>query len=591
MKLTIIAQYHPAAALHQPRLWADMLEDWQHLPEKVPSDFRVASESEFEPDVTPIMSIDTEKDNLGGLGHWSVAFRDRENKLAVVPFYGKRRIEFGCPLVMHNAKYDLRVMHANDMREGEMVHDTMIAAYCLGLGKQAPKEDSKSKSGSNMVGGLGLKYLARRHLGMQMQKWDDVKDKPELVPEYNMKDSVATLLLFEKWRLQLPKHYFDIDMPLLKVLMAMEDRGVKIDPDYLIEFGKELDAQLASFDLPINPFATQDMQSYIYGALEIEPWKFTDTGAPSVEEEVLETIPDELVKKCLEYKHLYKEKGTYVDNYIKAADPNNRIHAEIKQTSTSTGRLSMARPNLQNVFKRDDRVKLRSLFCAEPGKVIGRLDFNQLDFRTLAAITQDPILIKALNDNKKIHQVTADELDISYDVAKTVNFATMFKGEAWALSQRLHITIGEARAFINRYFEKFPNIKKYQDEMEAKIRAEKKVTIPWTNRTRRIDAMFTENWRIQQEGIKEGINMPVQGLEAEVVKIVMIDLHYKHSAPMILQVHDELLFELPEKDAKDYMLWLRDYVPTIVSFGGVKFTVEVGLGKNWYEAGLKDNSL
>ena len=537
-----------------------------------------------------IVSLDTETDNLGGLGQWSIAFRDKDNKLCLCSSTGVshkdelKEVFSNSHVVFHNAKYDTRQLKKVGMPVPDKLHDSMIMAYCMGLGKAAPKDDSRSKSGSDMVGGLGLKYLARRILGMQMKTWAEVKDHPELVPEYNAADSIATYLLFEKWQPQLPEHYFKIDMPLLPVLMAMEDRGVLIDTTILKDFGKELDNRLAEFDLPLNPFASSEVQSYVYGTLGIEPWKFTDTGLPSTEKEVLETIDDPVVKQIIEYKELFKEKGTYVENYINAADDRGRIHPEIKQTSTTTSRLSVARPNLQNVFKRDERVKLRAMFVAPKGYKIIRADFNQLDFRTLAAITQDPTIIAALNADKKIHQVTADEMGISYDDAKTVNFGTMFGQEAWALSQQLHITIADAKVFLVRYFQRFPNLGKYRDEMKEKALNDKKITIPFTGRTRRIDAMYASDWRVKQEGIKEAINLPVQGLEAEVVKIVMIDLHVKHHAPMILQVHDELLFEVPAKDALDYAHWLRDYIPTIVEFGGMKFPVEVGVGRNWYEA-------
>lgn len=587
----ILCQYHPAASLHNPRLLADMLDDWTNLPEVVPHDFTITTWAEnVVPDCPSpygnLIALDTEQDGSGGLGQWSVAYRDSEGKLLVRPFFGAQpRFNFdNTPVVFHNAKYDLRVLRANKMREPKEIHDSMIQAYCLGLGKQAPKDSSKERSGSDMVGGLGLKYLARRHLGMQMKKWDEVKDDPDEVPEYNAKDSVATFLLAEKWLPILPKHYFEIDMPLLPVLMAMEDRGIQIDPAILVDLDKELDNRLANIDLPLNPHATQDIQSYVYGTLEIEPWKFTDGGQPSVEKEVLETIPDPLIKQIIEYKELHKEKGTYVDNYINAADENNRIHPEFKQTSTSTSRLSCARPNLQNVFKRDERVKLRALFVAPRGKKIVRADYDQLDFRTLAAITQDPTIIKALNAGKKIHQVTAEELNIKYDDAKTTNFGTMFGQEAWGLSFELGITIGEAKAFLKNYFERFPNLKKYRDQMTEIAKSEKKVTIPFTNRTRRIDAMFVDQWRIRQEGIKEAINMPVQGLEAEVVKIGMIDLFYKHSICPVLQVHDELLFEIDDLEVDAFAHWLRDYIPTIVEFGDMKFPVSVGIGQNWYEA-------
>uniref|UniRef100_A0A6M3KXJ2 Type-4 uracil-DNA glycosylase n=1 Tax=viral metagenome TaxID=1070528 RepID=A0A6M3KXJ2_9ZZZZ len=575
----LISQYHPAACLHQPRLWAEMLGDWENLPEKVPHDFTILPESALDSTSVPIMALDTETDGHGGLGQWSVAFR-YSGQIYVIPFYGKRKgMSFSNPLVFHNAKYDIRELKANGIEVKGPIHDTMILAYCMGLGKQAPKDDSKARAGSNMVGGLGLKYLARRHLGMQMMKWDDVKENPESVPEYNAMDSVGTLLLAEKWMPQVGQFYYNIDMPLLPVLMAMEDRGVQIDPNFLATFAKDLDNRLANFDLPLNPHATQDVQSYVYGTLGVEPWKFTETGAPSVESEVLETINDPVVKQILEYKELYKDRGTYVENYVKMRDIEDRVHPEYKQTSTSTSRLSCARPNLQNVDKDGD---MRKLIVAKEGHKLVRFDFDQLEFRTLACITLDPVLLSALAQNKKIHTVTAERMGVKYRDAKTVNFGVMFGQEAWSLSQQLRISIGEARNFLDYYFATFPGIKRYRDQQTERIKAEKKATIPWTGRTRRIDAMYVESWRIQQEGIKEGINLPVQGTAAEVVKTVMIELH-RLGAPMVLQVHDELLLEVPKKDAVEYSQWLKEYVPTIVTINDVQFPIDVSIGDNWYE--------
>ena len=581
--MKLIAQYHPAAALHQPRLWAVLLDDWQNMPEVVPHDYQIYLTDKLNLQGIPLASMDTETDNAGGMGQWSVAYRDGEGTVTVVPFYGaKKDVVWGsCPVVMHNAKYDLRELDKAKMPRPENFHDSMVMAYCLGLGRQAPKEDSKTKSGSDMVGGLGLKYLARRHLGMDMMTWEEVKEHPDMVPEYNAKDSVATYLLAEKWLPKLPKHYFTIDRPLLPVLMAIEDRGIQVDPAFLQDYAKELDNQLANFDLPLNPFAMQEIASYIYGTLGIEPEDFTDTGVPSTAKEVLEKIDDPLVKQIIEFKELYKEKGTYVDNYINSADAQGRIHPEIKQTSTSTGRLSVARPNLQNVFKRDERVALRALFVAKEGYRMVRMDYDQMEWRALAAITQDSTLVKALESGKKIHQVTADQMGISYDDAKTGNFAIQYGAQAWKLAQELHCTIGEAKDFIKTYFDRFPGVKKYQDMMKQVALDQKKVT-NYFGRTRRVDAMYSDQWRIKNEGIKEAINMPIQGACAEVVKIAMIELH-KCSAPMILQVHDELLFEVPEKEAEEFGQWVKEFVPTLVDINGMRFPVDVSIGKNWYE--------
>jgi DNA polymerase I-like protein with 3'-5' exonuclease and polymerase domains len=591
MKFTVLPMFHPAAALHSPRLWATLLEDWEFRAAQVPHDYQVIGEREFDPAKVEVCALDTETDGTGGLGQWSVAFREG-GKIKVATFFGPRPgMRFPNTVVMHNAKYDLRELAKNKMIPPENVQDTMILAYCMGLGRQAPADNGKAKSGANMTGGLGLKYLCRRHLGMDMMTWKQVHLTPEKIPEYNAMDSVGTLLLYEKWIGDAPSHYHEIDTPLLKVLMAMEDRGIQIDPDYLKEFAEELDQSLAKYDLPLNPFAPQEVTSYIYGTLGLEPWKFTESGAPSTDEDVLEAIHDPICDQILEYKRLYKEKETYVENYTKAMDFHNRIHPEFKQTSTSTGRLSCARPNLQNVFKRDDRVRVRALFCAKPGYSIVRGDFDQLDFRALAAITQDPTLIGALNSGKKIHTVTQELMGLSYEVAKIANFSAMFKAEAWKLSQEMGCTIDEAKAFQKQYFEKFPRIKQYQVETEEKIRAEKKVTIPFEGRTRRLDAMYVDQWRIQQEGIREGISTPVQGLEAFVVKKVMIGLHYKWAAPMVSQIHDEILCEVPDRDAQDFAHWLKSYVPTVFEANGVRFPMAVGVGKNWYTSGLKENEI
>lgn len=583
MKVTVIAQYSPDACYKRPRLWADLLEDWTYLPVKVPHDYRIEKYMLSDP---PEMAMDTETDGAGGLGQWSVAYRKGENnQLTVTPFFGPQRgFSWDCPVIMHNAKYDLRELKKNKMQLPSDFHDTMVAGFCMGLGKQAPADDGKKKSGSDMVGGLGLKYLARRQLGMEMKyTWQDMKDHPERVPEYNANDSVATLLLWEKWKPLLPAHYWEVDKPLLPVLMEMEDKGIKIDPEYLTEFGNELDVQLKAIHLNINPNSPKQIGEYLYGEksrLKLTPWKFTDTGQPSTDEETLSQINDSEINNILKYRELAKEKGTYVDNYYHAMDSEDRIHAEIKQTSTKTARLSIARPSLQNVNKEGN---LRKLFVAKPGYKLVRGDFNQLDFRTLAAITQDPILFSALKAGKKIHQVTQEELGIEYKMAKIANFSVMFGAEAWTLASELGITIDEATNFIERYFKKFPGIKKYQDDMAEIIRRDKKVTIPFENRVRRIDAMYVENKRIQKEGIKEGTNLPVQGLEAYVCKKVMLDLHYKHHAPMLLQVHDEIIFEIENSQAVAYAHWLKEYVPTIIELGGMNFPFETSYGDSWKE--------
>lgn len=580
MKLNVLAMYHPAAALHQPRLWAVMLGDWENLPETVPHDYILVKEHKIYPDT---ISLDTEQSQTGGLGAWSVAYRDKQDRLCVERYMGARpKKRLDTAVVFHNAKYDLRVLRANKMQQPKEVHDTMIAAYCLGLGRQAPADSAKTKSGSMMVGGLGLKYLARRHLGMEMKTWLEVKDHPEMQVEYNDADSVATYLLFEKWKPKLPEHYFKIDMPLLPVLMAMEDRGMAIDPDYLDTFSKYLDKQLEEIELPLNPYSSLQIHSYIYGTLGIEPWKFTDSGAPSTDADVLESIDDPIVQDILKYRELHKEKGTYADNYVAGSKADERIHTEFKQTSTSTSRLSSARPNLQNVPDPKKGSGMRALFIAPEGKSLVRLDWERMELWGIAIEAEEHVLLDALLRGEDPHQETADFLGIPRHEGRNVNFLMVYRGGAWKISQEFGVPIGRAKELEEGWYRKYPAIREYHKSMAERARDERKVSL-WTGRTQRIDAMYAPDWRVRQAGEREAINMPVQGGCAEIVKLAMIDLHYKHSAPMILQCHDELIFEVNKKEAKDYAQWLYSYVPKITPWNGIELPVSVKIGQNWKE--------
>ena len=587
MEVNLLSMYHPAAALHQPRLWSVMLNDWSNLPKKVPADFTVV---EQDPIYDIPISLDTENNPDGSLGTWSVAYRDSSGQLSINSFPGsKPHAEFNGEVVFHNYKWDARVLAKAGMKLPELskVHDSMIMAYCLGLGRQDVRTDS-SKIDVGISGGLGLKYLARRHLGMEMDSWDSIKDQPpEKMVEYNAKDSVATLLLWEQFKPQLPEHYFTIDMPLLHVLMAMEDRGIMVDPKKLGNYEAYLNKEIGSIELPFNPYSTKQLKDYIYGKLKVQPFSFTPSGEPSVDADVLETIDDPIVKKVLAYKSLYTEKNTYTKNYVKCLELGERIHPEFKQVRTATGRLSSANPNLQNVPREG---AMRSLFIAPEGKKLIRIDWYQLELYVLAAISGEENLLAAVKAGRNLHQETADMTGFTYDDAKTLNYLMIYGGGPWKVSQQFHIPLDVAKEYIAQYFRKYPGIKRYMNEQEAKAIEERKVT-SWFGRTRRLDAMYAEDWRVRKEGIREAINTPVQGTGAEIVKIAMIDLHYKHKAQMLLQVHDELLLEVDAEEADEYAQWLGDYLPTLTEINNVRFPVGIGVGQNWKEAKEKEKAI
>lgn len=586
-KFNLISQYHPSAADgKRARLWASLLEDWEHLPEKVPCDFIIVPENQLNLKQIKECGLDTETDGHGGIGQWSIAYRLPDGRLAVTPFYGARPgLDFGDIVVdMHNAKYDLRELADNKMKPPKNFNCTMIAAYCQGLGKQAPEDSSKYQSGSNMVGGLGLKYLIRRQLGMNQKTWNEVKDHPELQPEYNAKDSVGTLLLMEKWRPTMPKHYYDIDMPLLPILMQIEDRGMYIDKSFLGTFAKELDEQLAKIPQPFNFNSPKQIADYVYGTLGIEPWKFTETKQPSTDAEVLERIDDPIVRDILAFKELTKDKGTYVENYIRGCDFHSRIHPELKQTSTATARLSCAKPNLQNV---DKTGQMRRLFAAPPGKVLVNPDFKLLEFGCLAVLAGDEELIEAFVHGD-VHQQTANAMGIERKLAKHINFLMQNGGSAWGMSTTYGLPLELCKTYFDAYHKRFPALKKFQDETVEKAKADRGYVEGYFGRRRRMDALLSNNWKVRQDGEKEVKTYPMQNLGAEIVKLAMIDLANKHNLFLTMQVHDELVIEIEEDKARDLAYWLKEYMPTITTIKGVKFPVEVAIGKNWYECSLDE---
>jgi len=557
-----------------------MLDDWENLPRKVPHDFIVVGPQRKYPRV---IALDTENAPSGGLGHWSVAFRDEKGRLCVEPFYGpKPSKRFAKPLViMHNAKWDIRVLRDNKMTPPPNIADSMIAAYCLGYGK----ENVISEGEGRMMGGLGLKYLARRHLGMEMKTWQEIKDgSPDEIASYNADDSVSTLLLWELWEPNLPQHFWDIDMPLLPVLMEMEDRGIAIDPKFLAVYAEELDKKLAKYEFPFNINSPIQLRKYVYEELGVVPWQFTKkTKLPSTDKNVLEAIRDstgdETIAKILEYKDLAHDRENYVSSYIERLGADGRIHPEFKQTSTATGRLSCANPNLQNV----PTDEMRKLFVAEEGKLLVRADYDQIELRAFAAITGEENMIGAFQEGRKIHAETAYLMGVPYDVGKTLNFLMLYGGTEWGISQKLHIPIEDSKALIRKYFKAYPKVPRYISEQAEQAKKTKKST-NWFGRTRRIDALYAEDWRVRKHGEKEAINWPIQGLAAEIVKLGMIALR---DTPMLLQVHDEILFEVDASKAKAFAEEINERILDVIEINGVKFPATITIGKNWYEAWKK----
>ena len=574
----VIAHYHPAACFHAPRLKAVLLNDWEFCPKIVRDEFIFVEPTRS--NFPHYIGLDTENDIGGSLSNWSIAYR-KGDEILVEPYCGvDKKVRFGDSIaVIHNAKHDLRVLKRHGMDVPTKYECTMIGAYCLGLGRQAEDKDENGDTG--MVGGLGLKYLARRRLGMQMNSWMIAKEfDADGQKLYNARDSVAHLLLGEDMRPVMPEHYYTIDMPLLPVLMRMEDNGIMVDRSKLQVYKESLAAEMATISLPLNPQSPLQVANYVYGTLGITPTVFAKSGAPSTGAEALETIDDPVVDEILRWRGLHTEYNNFAKNYLSRLTLEDRIHPTFKQTSTATGRLSCAEPNLQNPSRTSD---IRTMFIAPPRKTLVCMDYKQLELYVIAAITQDPKLLTAALAQVNFHQNTADETGFEYHDAKTLNYLMTFGGGEYKISQQFHVPMYKAKEIKEHYFETYPGLQKYMLEQEGIAKREKKVT-NYFGRVRRLDAMFAGNYKTQQEGIREAINTPIQGTAGDIVKRAMIRLDKEAGYPMLLQVHDELLFEVPTRSANEFAHWLKDFVPTITEIKGVTFPIDVGIGKSWKDA-------
>ncbi|MGL5982283.1 MAG: DNA polymerase, partial [Cetobacterium sp.] len=304
-----------------------------------------------------------------------------------------------------------------------------------------------------------------------------------------------------------------------------------------------------------------------------------------------------IAKYILEYRKLNKLKSTYVDPLPKIMDSNNRLHTTFNQTGTATGRLSSSEPNLQNIPARtEDGMKIRAGFIAEDGMVLLGIDYSQIELRVLAEISQDENLIKAYSQNLDLHSLTARKLfDIAEDkpverdqrdAAKTVNFSIIYGKTAFGLSQELKITPKEASDYIKRYFEQYPSVKHL--EKEIILYAEEHGYVEtYFKRKRIIEGINSQNRVIKSGAERMAVNTVIQGTAAEVLKKVMINLYNllkdRNDIHMLLQVHDELIFEVAKDKALEYKEKIEKIMRESIKFSKVNLEVNSSIGQNWSE--------
>lgn len=453
-----------------------------------------------------------------------------------------------------------------------------------------------------------------------IKKYADIfgKEKPEETEiekygNYLCERSAAVKELYPSLKEQLEEKELisvlkEIEIPLIEVLNSMEEEGIMIDPEYFNKFGIQIGEKINELEEKIYEIAggkfnlnsPKQLAEVLFINLNIAPVKKTKTGL-STNVEVLEELEargEEIAKYILEYRKLSKLKSTYIDALPKSADKNNRIHTNFNQTGTATGRLSSSDPNLQNIpVKTDDGMKIREGFIAKEGYKLLGIDYSQIELRVLTEISGDENLIKAYGEGKDLHDLTARKIfglsekdEVKREqrtAAKIVNFSIIYGKTAFGLSKELKITRKEAEDYIAKYFDEYPKVRKLEAEIIKKAE-ETGYVKTYFNRRRDIEGIHSRNKNIKNQGERMAVNTVIQGTAAEVIKKVMIELYKflkeKEDIKMLLQVHDELIFEIKDEKVEEYKAVIENIMRNSVKFENVKLEVNSSVGKNWAEA-------
>ena len=485
--------------------------------------------------------------------------------------------------------------------------DTMVGSYLLNPSKKSHDITEAAREF------LDRELIpAKEILGSGAKALSPADVDPERMKEYAGQRAEASLrlcpILTEKIReLGLKDLYEQVEMPLVEVLAAMEQKGVLIDLKHLREMSGQFDHLLAQSEERIYKLAGErfninspkQLQVILFEKLKLAKGRKIKEGY-STDVEVLMALAQthELPAEILAYRSISKLKSTYVDALPAMVHPQTeRIHTSYNQTVTATGRLSSSNPNLQNIpIRTPEGRRIRQAFIAPTGSVLVSADYSQIELHVLAHLSGDEALIEVFEAGEDIHTLTASALFgvfpemVSADMrrrAKVINFGVIYGMSPFGLSKELGIGQAEAREYIDNYFDRYKGVRKFLDEILENARRDKYVCT-LLNRRRYIPEIASSNAAIRQFAERTAINAPIQGTAADLIKIAMINLHHllekRHSrARMIMQVHDELVFEVPEAEKDEIMALVKREMEGVVKLR-VPLKVEINAGKNWDEA-------
>ena len=482
----------------------------------------------------------------------------------------------------------------------EKYFDVMLAWYVLGT------ESSQD-----------LENIIFSELGVNLEKFEEQFKKRKIV-EVDNKEKAEFLwkrafyikglevILEDRLRTEdLHDIFENLENKLVPVLASMENFGIKIDKKYFENYKKELQENIEKLEKEIyslsgetfNIGSPKQLGEILFEKMGIEPVKKTKTGY-STDVEVLEVLAlrgIEIAEKLLEYRGFTKLLSTYVEPLPKLADEDDRIHTTFNQNGTSTGRLSSANPNIQNIpVRTDEGIKIRKGFISQDGWSLVSFDYSQIELRVLAELSKDENLLLAYKKDKDLHDLTARKIFFKTDeeqvtreqrsIAKVINFSILYGKTPFGLSKELKIPVADASQYIKTYFEQYPKVKKFLENVLENARQNGFVETLYGTR-RYINNINSSNKNLQAQANRMAVNTVVQGTAANIIKKVMIKLYdeFKNNddIKMLLQVHDELIFEVKDEVSEKYMEKIKEIMEGTIKFEDIKLSANGSLAKNW----------